>query len=103
MYCEICGEFKLTDWHKCQPLWYVWDEDSWDEKEQDIDDTLIVRGYDAQEAATEAAVKWDNEYGEGPTKHILFVKKYGSDSMTSFKKFHVCFDYSVDYSATEAE
>lgn len=93
-HCPTCGKFILfPNGHSCPPAWEVRDADDCEES-----DWVSVREYDAADAAESYAKASDDSAGDGPQVRSVLVRAAGSSEV---KRFHVTFDYSVDYRVWE--
>lgn len=101
--CKECGGWGDPKYHACPPMWNAWDADNYGGDEAGSDAWMNVRAHHADDAATKAAEKMDDDSGEGPHKRVVFVKKVGSPPEEKAIRFEIDFEYSVDYSAYEAD
>ena len=94
-FCDKCSEYAFGKSHQCPPIWDVWPEG--EEKDFDAEFATQVYASNAQEAAEKAAEKYDDNGGDGPCEHVLFVRAQGDNHIAT--RFDIEFYHQVVYTA----
>jgi hypothetical protein len=97
--CKKCRAYLYSDGrnHTCPPLLLALDMEN---NSDDWADATEVYLYQFEDAATEAADRFDSDCGEGAHERTIHIKDPRTGTIKAFK---ITFDYSVDYSANEIE